>query len=334
MCLNNLQVTHTKGLILEETHYYPFGLTMAGISSKAVGMAQNRKKFNGGNELQSAEFSDGSGLETYDAVKRIYDPQLGRFWHVDPLTNQFPHIAPYAAFNNNPLRFTDPIGMAPESIHIGPNGNVLLNKDDGDNSVYMHAAAITTKDVEKAYTTADHSAGGFKVGELGKNIKSGIINQILKENKSTAGSFPVPTSEAEWVSRVSPDQEWDYKNNEKTIFGIAWAFDEDNKAKTGSETKTSFTDDVLQGNPTWANAADFGNFNAGYTGIYAKVPILRQYKWAGTGELLKGHPDAANRLDQWMQNRAPYGDNPRDYYFNTFGMQAAFKQMSTGVLKF
>src|SRR5690606_7880373 len=110
-----------------------------------------------------------------------------------------------------------------------------------------------------------------------------------------------------------------YKNNKSTIFGVAWAFDEDNKAKTGSETKTSFTDDVLPGNPTFANAADFGNFNAGYTGIYAKVPILHQYKWAGAGELLKGHPDLPNRLDQWMQNIAPYGDNIRDYQFNTGG---------------
>ncbi len=266
-----------------------------------------------------------------DYGKRVYDPRLGRFLSVDPLAHQFSWMSPYAAMNDNPIKFTDPTGAAPESIHIDPKGNVLRNINDGDNTVYVHAAAIKGKDIDKSYTKADHSAGGINVGKLGGNIKSGIISQIFKENKSTASSLP---NEAEWVARVSPKQEWDYKNNEKTIFGVAWAFDEDNKAKTGSETKTSFTDDVLQGHPTWASAADFGNFNAGYTGIYAKVPILRQYKWAGAGELLKGHPDAANRLNQWMQNIAPYGDNLRDYHFNTFGMQSAFKEMSTGILKF
>ena len=61
---------------------------------------------------------------------------------------------------------------------------------------------------------------------------------------------------------------------------------------------------------------------------------MHQYKWAGAGELLKGHSDVTNRLDQWMQNRAPDGDNVRDYQFNTIGMKAAFMQMSKGFFKF
>jgi len=108
---DNLQVVHKRSPILEETHYYPFGLTMAGISSKAAGGIQNRLKFNGGNELQNAEFSDGSGMELYDAVNRMYDPQLGRFWQVDEFAEGNFEWTPYNYGINNPIRFNDPFGL-------------------------------------------------------------------------------------------------------------------------------------------------------------------------------------------------------------------------------
>jgi RHS repeat-associated protein len=92
----------------------PFGETLA--EQKATGGAYNNVYKFTGKELDAE-----TGL--YYLGARYYSPVDGIFLSVDPLAGSFPSWGPYVYTLNNPVRLTDPTGMAPESPEDWEDGN-------------------------------------------------------------------------------------------------------------------------------------------------------------------------------------------------------------------
>ncbi|HVY76216.1 MAG TPA: DUF6443 domain-containing protein [Puia sp.] len=163
---DNLSVQYKQGPVLEENHYYPFGLTMAGISDKAVktNYAENKYRYNQGAELQNKEFSDGSGLELYETSYRSYDPQLGRFAQVDPLADRFSLVSTYQYGMDNPVSFNDPTGA------YAARAAGLINMSYGPNSDFGDDGAPNDRSVGGGLG----GGGGFGGGGNGMYIGNGM----------------------------------------------------------------------------------------------------------------------------------------------------------------
>jgi RHS repeat-associated protein len=107
--------------VLQENHYYPFGMEMEGIWQN-VGDPSNNYRYNG------KELNEELGL--YDYGARWYDPAVAKWTTVDPMADKMPTWSPYNYTFNNPIRFIDPDGTVPQTIVDGA-GNVAYTKKGG-----------------------------------------------------------------------------------------------------------------------------------------------------------------------------------------------------------
>jgi RHS repeat-associated protein len=107
---DNLQVTQNHARLIEENHYYAYGLKIAAISSKKL-PDLNEGAIKNNNLYNDKELWDDADLNWYDYGFRNYDPQIGRFTQLDPLTDDYPELTPYQYASCDPIGNIDVDGL-------------------------------------------------------------------------------------------------------------------------------------------------------------------------------------------------------------------------------
>ncbi len=308
--------------VQQETHYYPFGLAMEGLSYQNP-LQTNKNKI----KYQGQELQEELDLGWYQFKWRMADPEIGRFSSIDPLAEKYTYNSPYA-FSEN--RVIDGVEMEGLEVFIDRSGYILnYGPNKNDMRVYMN-----------------YMSYNVPVGEIGKTIDANIwFRNLLQENSKIADLILDPYfQETSFNGRVRKFGEWDYKyrspanQNQRTrqlsqhIIGLAFYHKDADKQNggLGDLPETHFLFDGKDG-----RAEDLNNFHFGVVGdSYGLFTETFMLKTAGGKEMEKWEKDYNSEVpESWRPTREvligegfyneillpPYGDNPTDYEWINYG---------------
>ncbi|HEY0652112.1 MAG TPA: DUF6443 domain-containing protein [Chryseosolibacter sp.] len=148
---DDLKVTHTKTNIIQYNEYYPFGLSAA--TSWTRDGNKNDFLYNEGSELNVS-------TGWYDLPFRNYDPSLGRFMQIDPMSAS--EMATYQYGGDNPIMINDPSGATKN--FKGLNSAIAKTDHDAFLSRAWASGSVSAFDLDWAFDGGGGGSGGYGPG--------------------------------------------------------------------------------------------------------------------------------------------------------------------------
>ncbi|WP_299464622.1 RHS repeat-associated core domain-containing protein [uncultured Microscilla sp.] len=159
---DDLKVDFTPQLIVQENHYYPFGMGLSGIEK--VGKPNHKYLYNG------KEKQEAFGLNWLSYGQREYDPAIGRFNRVDRFAENYYGFSSYQYGANDPIK------------HIDVNGGSLWINYGSKKLLYLDGKLFTKKGKDVTHR-AYNKKGKFKRNSLGRVLGALSYISDVKEGK-------------------------------------------------------------------------------------------------------------------------------------------------------
>jgi|GEM_PF-981452 len=230
---DDLRITHTKGKVLQEDHYYPFGMNISGLSGTVALSKPNRYKLSGNEEQTDFDFS------VYDFNARFYDQALGRFMNVDPMADERTWINPYNYVQNNPLLRVDPVGTLDD--YFDKDGN-YLGTDDASTDVVR----IMDKQIWGAVSIKRKDGTALMTNDVGKELST-VLTETELEESSIKKIFKMYYNELDAESKSS--EEFTFTTKEDKESNVMSANTKQSKEILGwrAWTKRTMNINVIEG---------------------------------------------------------------------------------------
>jgi len=178
-----------------------------------LGTAAYRYGFNGKEKDQSGEFG---GNTTYDYGFRIYNPAVGRFLSVDPLTSSYPWYTPYQFAGNKPIAAIDLDGLEEVVVVNSPwyiskilTHLKLAQSDDRFSKTHLKEAlrlAYKTTEIKAKNSYERKVFGGDMAGTKERIGPDRIF--IIKFKQQDAFSYIIPGEALEYkYNGIDPRKE-------------------------------------------------------------------------------------------------------------------------------